>query len=345
MDTKTNMKNKNDKLYLIVLIPLLIIVFLLSLCVGRYQIAPAEVFRMLGAKLTSDIFENEGAATVFWTSRFPRVCAGALIGCALSVAGASYQGIFRNPMVSPDLLGASAGAGFGAALGFLLGVNTGMVTVMAFISGVIAVIGTIAVSHIVGEKVDNSRILLVLCGIVTGSLFQAFISIIKVVADPYDTLPSITFWLMGGLNYVTASQVKFLIFPILIGGFPLLLVRWKINLMSFGEDEAKTMGIQIERFQLLIIGCATLMTAGAVSVGGMIGWVGLIVPHFARMMVGADYRRLLPCAAVLGAIFTLLVDDISRSLMAQEIPIGILTAILGAPVFLLLLSKGKRGFM
>ena len=339
------MGNKRKREYYMILIPFMVIVFCVSLCIGRYQIIPGDIFNILKARFQNTAFENEGAFTVFWTSRFPRVCAGALTGCALSMAGAAYQGIFRNPMVSPDLLGASAGAGFGAALGFLFGMSTGTVTMLAFIFGLLAVAGTILVSRIVSGKVDNSRILLVLCGIVTGSLFQAFISIVKVAADPYDTLPSITFWLMGGLNYVTASQVKFLVLPILAGGIPLLLVRWKINLMSFGEDEAKTMGISIEKFQLLIIGCATLMTAGAVSVGGMIGWVGLIVPHFARMMVGADYRRLLPCAAILGTIFTLLVDDLSRSLTAQEIPIGILTAILGAPVFLMLLAKGKRGFM
>ena len=335
----------NSRLYLLILIPVFIFIFLISLRVGRFQIPFADFADLLQAKITGTEPLNAGAATVFWTSRLPRVCAGALIGCALSVSGASYQGIFRNPMVSPDLLGASAGAGFGAALGFLIGVNTGMVTLLAFVMGLTAVGFTCLINRIVGSSIDNSRILLVLCGIVTGSLLQAFISIVKVVADPYDTLPSITFWLMGGLNYVTASQTRFLLIPVLAGCIPLLLVRWKINLMSFGEDEAKTMGVQTGRFRSLIVLCATLMTAGAVAVGGMVGWVGLIVPHFARMIVGPDYRRLLPCAAVSGAIFTLIVDDVARTVSAQEIPIGILTAIVGAPVFLFLLARGKRGFL
>lgn len=336
---------KNSSLYLLILIPILIVVFLFSLRVGRFSIPFRDFADLILAKFSGTEPVNGGAATVFWTSRFPRVCAGALIGCALSVSGASYQGIFRNPMVSPDLLGASAGAGLGAALGFLLGVNTGMVTLMAFVMGLAAVGFTCLVNRIVGSSIDNSRILLVLCGIVTGSLLQAFISIVKVVADPYDTLPSITFWLMGGLNYVTASKVKFLLVPVLAGCVPLILVRWKINLMSFGEDEARTMGVQTGRFRSLIVFCSTLMTAGAVAVGGMVGWVGLIVPHFARMLVGPDYRRLLPCAAVSGAIFTLIVDDVARTICAQEIPIGILTAIIGAPVFLFLLAKGRRGFL
>lgn len=200
---------RNSRLYLLILIPVFILIFLISLCVGRFQIPLADFADLLQAKITGTEPMNAGAATVFWTSRLPRVCAGALIGCALSVSGASYQGIFRNPMVSPDLLGASAGAGFGAALGFLIGVNTGMVTLLAFVMGLAAVGFTCLINRIVGSSMDNSRILLVLCGIVTGSLLQAFISIVKVVADPYDTLPSITFWLMGGLNYVTISQTRF----------------------------------------------------------------------------------------------------------------------------------------
>ena len=336
---------KDSNYYLLILIPIFVGIFSLSLCVGRYRIPVEDFADLIHAKLIGVEPVNGGAATVFWTSRLPRVSAGALIGCALSVSGSGYQGIFRNPMVSPDLLGASAGAGFGAALGFLLGVNTGMVTLLAFGMGLAAVGFTCLVNRIIGGSIDHGRILLVLCGIVTGSLFQALISIVKVAADPYDTLPSITFWLMGGLNYVTASQVLFLLIPVLVGCIPMMMMRWKINLMSFGEDEARTMGIQTGRFRAVLVFCSTLMTAGAVSVGGMIGWVGLIVPHFARMMVGPDYRRLLPCAAVLGAIFTLLVDDVSRSLFAQEIPIGILTAIIGAPVFLFLLARGKRGFV
>ena len=184
-----------------------------------------------------------------------------------------------------------------------------------------------------------------LSGIVTGSLFQAFISIIKYVADPFDTMPSIAFWLMGGLTYVTASDLLILAVPVISGTVVMMLLRWRINLLSFGTDEAEAMGVPVKKYQAVIILCATFMTAACVAVGGMIGWVGLIIPHFARLMAGSDYRRMLPCSAVMGAAFLLLVDDVARCAFPQELPIGILTAIVGAPVFIALLAKGRKGFL
>jgi iron complex transport system permease protein len=285
------------------------------------------------------------AETVLLESRFPRITVAALIGCGLAMSGAAYQGIFRNPMVSPDLLGASAGAGCGAALGFLLGLSSPMVQCLAFVFGMLAVFITCVISRIIGGQIDNNRILLVLSGIIVGALFQAFISIIKYVADPFDTMPSISFWLMGGLTYVTAEDIKFLAIPVLAGTTILLLFRWRINLLAFGEDEAEAMGIPVKRYQQIIIFCATVMTASCVAIGGMIGWAGLIVPHFARMLTGPDYKKMLPCAAVMGAIFLLLVDDAARCMFPQELPIGILTAMIGAPVFIILLASGKKGFL
>lgn len=328
-----------------ILILILCVLFLISAMMGRYSIRPAELTELIREKLTGQDFFDESAATVLFGSRLPRIIVAMLIGCALSVSGASYQGIFRNPMVSPDLLGASAGAGFGAALGFLYGLPTIQTQFLAFATGLAAVLITLMVSRFVGGRLESSPILLVLSGIVVSALFQAFISIIKYVADPFDTMPSIAFWLMGGLTYVTDSDVLFLMIPVLAGCVIIFLLRFKINILSFGSDEAESLGVPVRFYRVVIILCATFMTAASVAVGGMIGWVGLIVPHFARMLVGPDYRRMLPCAALMGAGFLLIVDDAARCPFPQDLPIGILTAIIGAPVFVALLAKGNRGFL
>lgn len=323
----------------------LLILAVASVMIGRYSISLQELMAMGKGWLTGAGEELSGSETVLLQSRLPRIAAAMMIGCGLSVSGAGYQGIFRNPMVSPDLLGASAGAGFGAALGLLFGMSTAVVQCMAFCSGIIAVAVTGMLSRMVGGHMANNRLLLVLSGIVTSSLFQAFISIIKYVADPFDTMPSIAFWLMGGLTYVTASDLVILAVPVIAGTTVLMLLRWRINLLSFGNDEAEAMGVPVRKYQGIIILCATFMTAACVAVGGMIGWVGLIIPHFARFIAGSDYKKMLPCSAVLGAAFLLLVDDVARCAFPQELPIGILTAIIGAPVFAALLAKGRKGFL
>ncbi|MCD8366307.1 MAG: iron ABC transporter permease [Clostridiales bacterium] len=328
-----------------ILVLILCILFLISAALGRYILSPAEILDLIKCKVTGQPFSDASAATVLFGSRLPRICVAMLVGCALSVSGASYQGIFRNPMVSPDLLGASAGAGFGAALGFLFGFPTIQTQLLAFCTGLAAVLITLTISRFVGGGLDASPILLVLSGIVVSALFQAFISIVKYVADPFDTMPSIAFWLMGGLTYVTDSDVLFLLVPVLAGCVILMLLRWKINILSFGSDEAESLGVPVRRYRGIIIICATFMTAASVAVGGMIGWVGLIVPHFARILAGPDYRRMLPCTAVMGAGFLLIVDDAARCPFPQDLPIGILTAIIGAPVFVALLAKGKKGFL
>lgn len=338
-------KKKSNARLMTALIVILAALVLFSIAAGRFSISFTDFFGVIREKIYGgDTYE--AAATVLFTSRIPRILAAVLIGCALSVSGAAYQGNFRNPMVSPDLLGASAGAGFGAALGFLLELPAVGVQFLSFGSGLISVLITCMISRrITGGQGDHSRILLVLSGIVVGALFQAFISIVKYVADPFDTMPSIAFWLMGGLTYVTPSDTAFLAVPVLGGTAILFLMRWRINLLSFGTDEAESLGVPVKKYQGIIIVCATFMTAASVAVGGMIGWTGLIVPHFARMFAGPDYKKMLPCAAVLGAAFMLVVDDAARCLFPQELPIGILTAIIGAPVFVALLAKGKRGFL
>ena len=338
-------QNRNLGRVLGLLIVVLVIVFLVSAVMGRYALRPAEITELIREKLTGQPFSDEASATVLFGSWLPRIAAAMLIGCALSMSGASYQGIFRNPMVSPDLLGASAGAGFGAALGFLCDLPTVQTQLLAFCMGMAAVFITLMISRFVGGKQESSPVLLVLSGIVVAALFQAFISIVKYVADPFDTMPSIAFWLMGGLTYVTSSDILFLLVPVLAGSVILFLLRWKINILSFGNDEAESLGVSVNRCRVIIIICSTFMTAASVAVGGMIGWVGLIVPHFARILVGPDYRRMLPCTAVLGAAFLLVVDDAARCPFPQDLPIGILTAIIGAPVFVALLAKGRKGFL
>lgn len=330
---------------ILLLILILIILVLVSTVIGRYHMSPADVAEILREYVKGAEYSDPGAASVLLTSRLPRIAAAVLIGCALSVSGASYQGMFKNPMVSPDLLGASAGAGFGAALGLLLELPMVWVQLLAFGFGLLAVMIACLISRFVGGRMESSPVLLVLSGIVVGALFQAFISIVKYVADPFDVMPTISFWLMGGLTYVTGDNVKFLLIPVLGGTVVLFLLRWKINLLSFGSEEANAMGVPVKLYQSILIICATFMTAASVAVGGMIGWAGLIVPHFARMLVGPDYRRMLPCAAILGGAFLLLVDDAARCIAAQELPIGILTAIIGAPVFVSLLAKGRKGFL
>lgn len=345
MEKELYVKRRKQKGLIPVLAGILILLIVFSACAGRFSISCPDLLILLKAKLLGRESGLELQETVLFGSRLPRIAAAVLIGCGLSVSGASYQGIFRNPMVSPDLLGASAGAGFGAALGFLLELPVMEIQLLAFFCGLFSVLLTCLISRMLGTETASSRLLLVLSGIVVGALFQAFISLIKYVADPFDTMPSIAFWLMGGLTYVTASDVWVLAVPVLAGTLILMLFRWRINLLSFGTDEAESMGIPVKRYQRLVIFCATLMTASCVAVGGMIGWVGLVVPHFARMFAGPDYRYMLPCSAVLGSIFLLLVDDAARCLFPQELPIGILTAIIGAPVFIGLLAKGKKGFL
>lgn len=289
--------------------------------------------------------EVEAASLVLFEARIARIAAAVLIGAALSAAGASYQGIFRNPMVSPDILGAATGASFGAALAILFGASALMIQVSAFCFGLAAVAAAYFASSVLTRQSGGATLTLVLTGMVVSALFSAFISIVKFVGDPYDTLPTITFWLMGGLTYVTKGDLFIMLIPFAAGMIPLLLLRWRLNILSFDDEEASSLGVDTKKTRAVIILCATLMSSSAVAVGGMIGWVGLIVPHIARMLTGPDYSRMLPCSMLTGGLFLLIVDDIARCLFAQEIPLGVLTAIIGAPFFLYLMFRGKKSFI
>jgi len=321
----------------IILIALLIILFFISFMIGRYPLSPLEVITTILAKFIPSIQVSATASTIVWDIRLPRIIAAVLVGAALSVAGAAFQGTFKNPLVSPDILGVSSGAGFGAAIAILI-VGIPLVTqISAFAWGLIAV----TITYFIARSIRNSEILvMVLSGMAIGSFFTALISLCKYTADPYSKLPQIVYWLMGSLSSVNNAQVLMVSVPIIIGITILLILRWKLNVLAMGDEESKSLGIETNKLRFIIIVCCTMITAAAVSISGIIGWVGLIIPHISRMLVGPDHKKLLPATICLGASFLLLIDNISRTILVIEVPIGILTAIIGAPFFLYLLRKG-----
>ncbi|MFW5651789.1 MAG: FecCD family ABC transporter permease [Acetivibrio ethanolgignens] len=311
-----------------------------SFTLGRYPVSLRELLGVLGSKLGFPVspFWTEQVETAVWNIRLPRVVLSVLVGCCLATAGASYQGVFQNPMASPDILGASAGAGFGAALAILLGASSVGITLGAFAASLL----TVALVFIISRHAKGDRVLgLVLAGIMVSSLFQSGTSFLKLVADPNNQLPQITYWLMGSLSGAKWGDILFVLLPMLAGLIPLLLIRWQLNVITMGDDEARAMGVDAPGIRLWIILCSTLVTASAVSVSGMIGWVGLVIPHMMRRLVGSDYRFLMPASMLGGGIFLLIVDNVSRNATAAGIPIGILTSFIGAPFFLWLIT-GRR---
>lgn len=332
-----------DAVKLLLLGCLLLLLVLASFLIGRYPVTPDMVFTVLAGKLFHwPPSWTPAMEIVILKIRLPRILAAMLVGGALAVAGAAYQNLFRNPLVSPAILGVSAGAGFGAALGMLLQYSWVWVQMMAFAAGLLAVSCSFVISACFGGKSVTS---LVLGGMVVSALFQALISAVKYAADPLDTLPAITFWLMGGLAKVTMQEVLWIIPPVVAALLALYAVRWRIHVLGAGESEAQSLGVNIRLVRLIVIAGATLMTAAAVSISGMIGWVGLLIPHMARMLVGARFTVLLPATMLMGSSYLLLIDGISRSIAAVEIPVGILTAVIGAPFFVVLLARSRRNWL
>lgn len=313
-------------------------VLLGSLLVGRYALSPGQLVHMLWTRISGGAVDWPiSDDKVVFAVRLPRVAAAALVGAALAVSGAAYQGMFRNPMVSPDILGASTGAGFGAAVAILLGAGYFGISAAAFCCGLLAVAAAWLVSRL--SKADQA-VALILAGMMISSLFSAGTSFVKLVADTQQQLPAITYWLMGSLSSIKDKDVVFLAIPVALGMIPLLVLRWRMNLLTVGEEEAQSMGVNTRRLRGAVIVCATLLTSASVAVSGMIGWVGLVIPHFCRMLFGYDYRRLIPAGALFGAAFLLAVDDIARLVTTGELPLGILTAFVGAPLFLYLIATG-----
>lgn len=318
-----------------VLAAVLAVAFFASLALGRYDFSFDELASLFSGSA------DPTTLNVLFHLRLPRVLAAACVGAMLAIAGCSYQGLFRNPMVSPDLLGASAGAGFGAALGLLLSLGGLGVQLCAFGCGCLAVFSAYFLSQRVSRGM-NAVLVLLLCGIVVQQLFTAFTSAVKFVADPNSQLPEITFWLMGGLSNAYEDDLPWLIVPLLAGGGALFALRWRLNVMALGDEEALSLGVDAKRTRLLVVLAATLVTSAAVSIAGMVGWVGLIIPHLARFLVGPDHRVLMPASLLLGASFLLVVDDVCRSIYTTEIPLSILTAVIGAPLFVYLIYRQRR---
>ncbi len=326
------------------------VLFFLSLFLGRYEVPPSHVVQLLAAPLVNLLPAEIAHIDSSWTAaeqnviyliRLPRVIAAMLVGAGLAIAGAAYQGLFKNPLVSPDILGVSSGAGLGAALAILLSAGSLIIQISAFCFGILAVTVTCLLSRFYRR---TPTLILVLSGIIVGAFFTALISLTKYLADPYEKLPAITFWMMGSLASVRYSDILLIAPPFLVAAAVLILIRWRINLLAVGDDEARALGIDTKRMSQIIILCSTMITAGAVCIAGIIGWVGLVVPHLGRMLVGPDYRKLMPVVFLLGASYMLIIDNIARNLTMAEIPLGILTAIFGAPFFAYLLRKRSVGW-
>lgn len=322
---------------------LLVVVVVLALSAGKYDVSLSEIGLVVWSRLTGSPSGLDATVeTVIWNVRLPRVLAGLLVGASLAAAGAVYQGLFRNPLVSPDILGVSAGASLGAVGGIFFSLPVLAIQGMAFVGGLAAV----AMVYLVGSAVRGRDpvLVLVLAGVAIGALLGACISLLKVLADPYNQLPAITFWLLGSLASITRGDAISILPAVLVGLVPMVLLRWRMNLMTLDEEEARALGIETGRLRLLLIAAATLMTAAAVSVSGIIGWVGLVMPHIARSLVGPDFGRLLPASLMLGGGYLIGVDALARTVAQIEVPLGILTAVIGAPFFLWLLASGRRGW-
>ncbi|ATN36484.1 iron ABC transporter permease [Rhizobium sp. ACO-34A] len=315
---------------------------LLSMTVGRYAGGATPVLSAMADLLTGSPPADPLFSTVLWNVRLPRVVAGMVAGAALAASGATFQGLFRNPLVSPDLLGVSVGASLGAALGIFLSLHVLAIQGLAFAGGLMAVGAAYGVAAAVRHR--DPVLTLVLTGIAIQALVGAGISLIKILADPYDQLPAITFWLLGSMTAVTRFDVLSILPAVALGLAPLILLRWRINLMTLGDEEAQSLGVDTRAVRLVTIAGATLVTAATVSVTGVIGWIGLIVPHAARMIFGPDFRVMLPGSMLLGAGLLLIIDMLARSIATIEVPLGILTAVVGAPFLLWLMASGRRSW-
>jgi len=318
-------------------------VVILSLCLGKFAVAPADVWRVISQHLFGNPADiDRSIDTVIWQVRVPRVLAGLLVGAALAAAGSTYQGMFRNPLVSPDILGVSAGAGLGAIAGIFFSQSVLVIEVLAFAGGLAAV----GLVYGIGAAVrrHDPVLVLVLAGIAVGTLLGAVMSLLKILADPYNQLPTITYWLLGSLTSVSRTDLAIVVPLIVIGLAPLFLLRWRLNLLTLSEDEARALGVDTRKLRMVFIVGATLVTSAAVSITGIVGWIGLLIPHIARILVGPNFARLLPASLLLGGGYLVLVDLLARSVANIEVPLGILTAVLGAPFFLWLLASRERGW-
>lgn len=321
----------------------LAVLFCIAATIGQYPLSVTDVVAALWQGITGNENEQSTAQTVVLDIRLPRLCAALLIGMALAASGATYQTVFRNPLVAPDILGVSAGAGLGAVCAIFLSLSVPLIQAFAFVFGLAAVAIVYAMARLV-RGAHDPILVLVLAGVVIGAVMGAGISVLTYLADPYEQLPAITFWLMGSLAGITYDDLTGAWPAVLVGAVPLFLLRWRVNLMSLGEDEARALGIDTAKLRILLVVAATLMTSSVVAISGTVGWVGLIIPHIARFLVGPEFSRLLPATMLIGAAYVLIVDTLARSLAGIEIPIGILNAFIGAPLFLWVLARARRSW-
>jgi iron complex transport system permease protein len=316
---------------------------LLAFLVGRFPVELGDVARVLWSKASGQPSGVPTAVeTVILQVRGPRVLAAVMVGAALAVAGTAFQGLFRNPLVSPDILGASSGAALGAVVGIYFSLGIIAIQGLAFAGGLVAVLAV----YLIGSAVTSRDpiLVLVLTGVVVGALLGAGVGLVKYLADPYNQLPAMTFWLLGSLAAAGISDLVPLFGPVAVGTFVLLLLRWRMNVMSLPEEEARALGVATGPLRVAIVAAATLVTSASVATAGIIGWVGLVVPHLARSLVGPDFARLLPTAAILGGGYLLLIDTLARTAATIEIPLGILTAVIGTPFFIWLLAHMQRSW-
>lgn len=320
---------------------LLLLLVLASFAIGRFPVSAREVIAALWSAMSGgDSGLAANVQAVVLQVRAPRVAAALVVGAALAAAGASYQSLFKNPLVSPDILGVAAGCALGAAGAILLSLSIVAIQAFAFVGGMIAVGLVVLVAS--GVRGRDPLLTLILSGIVVGSLFGAGIALAKYVADPYNQLPAITFWLLGSFSGVLPRDLPATLAAIAIGVVPLFLLRWRIDVLGLSEDEARSLGTRVALLRLAVIVCATLATAAAVSIAGTIGWIGLVIPHAARLLAGAAFARVLPLSMVLGAAFMLGVDTLCRAAFATEMPPGVVTAFVGTPAFVALMAISFR---
>jgi iron complex transport system permease protein len=326
---------------MLIAIAVLTVGFAVAFLVGRFPVSLADIASVLWSKMTgAPSGVPASTEAVILQVRGPRVLAAFFVGAALAVAGAAFQGLFRNPLVSPDILGASSGAALGAVLGIYLSLSVFGIQALAFVGGLIAVVAVYMIGTAIRTR--DPVLVLVLAGVVIGSLLGAGVGLVKYLADPYNQLPAMTFWLLGSLAAAGVSDLVPLFGPVAVGMLVLLLLRFRMNVMSLPEEEARALGVPTGPLRVVIVAAATLVTSASVATAGIIGWVGLVVPHLGRSLVGPDFARLLPVAAILGGGFLLFIDTLARTAAAVEIPLGILTAVVGTPFFIWLLASVSR---
>lgn len=336
------MSNNKPLVWLALIVAFILSVWL-AIVVGKYEISwpiILDVIFQTNFFIDNQSTEFQAIHNVIWQIRLPRLLGAIVIGAGLAVAGAAYQSMFRNPLVSPDILGVSAGAGLGAVIGIVSKQAIFITQALAFSGGLIAVF----LVYLIAKNIKNRDplLVLVLAGVAISAFITALISLIAVLSDPYSELLSITFWLLGGIGGTSLSEIVTVLPLVFIAFIPLIVYSWRINVLSLPEDEARALGLDVVRLRLLLIVCATLITSSVVSFAGIVAWVGLLIPHAARMLIGSDFTKLLPTSILLGATFMLITDTMARSISFIELPLGVITSIFGAPFFVLLLARSAR---